>query len=106
MSSDDVREYPPGVSGQVWDLARDAPVHVGRVELRSQGRAVAAGLIDADGGFGIETTPGGPLLSDVYELIVEAPGYLSAQRRIEVRADVPACRVGRIDLEPARGRLT
>ena len=34
MSSDALLEYPAGVSGQVWDMAADGPVHFGRVGLR------------------------------------------------------------------------
>lgn len=101
MTTDSVLEYPAGVSGQVWDQAGDTPVRLGRVELLLGDRAVGSSTIGADGAFGIEPGADRLLPPDVYDLVVDAPGFAPVRRRVEVRADVASCRVGRIDVEPA-----
>lgn len=102
MSADSVAEYPEGVSGQVWDRASDGPVQVGRIELRIGDEPVASADIGADGTFGIETGPDRLLAPGLYELVVQVPGFVPARRQVEVKPDVPSCRVGRIDLEPVQ----
>jgi hypothetical protein len=96
-----VAEFPPGVSGQAWDLYRDRPAVGGVATLRRGEEVVGADRIDINGEFAIEMTANHLLQDGTYQLVVEAPGYQPCERRVQVTDDITSYRIGRVELTAA-----